>query len=83
MATKKAAKTIRRAPVPRPAPPAVDQAETALYEVLRPFKFRGGVVKPPAFVEMTADEAREYQEAGVLGTEPGELPAPDADDTNT
>lgn len=37
------------------------------YPVLTPFKFRGFVAKPPAFIQMSATEAREYQEAGVLG----------------
>lgn len=37
------------------------------YPVLTPFKFRGVVVKPPAFIQLGADEASEYQEAGVLG----------------
>lgn len=51
--------------------------ETALYEVLEPFKFQGAPVKPPSFLEMTAAEAQQYQEAGVLGTEPGEVPTSD------
>lgn len=44
----------------------------ACYEVLAPFWFRGGVIKPPAWVRMDAAEAFQYQEAGVLGTEPGD-----------
>lgn len=53
---------------------ATEQAPTALYEVLTPFKFRGAPVKPPAWIELTAEEAAPYQAAGVLGTEPGEVP---------
>ena len=80
--TKKAAKTVRRAPLPatdaapaRPPAPPAPQAETSLYEVLQPFKFAGIVVKPPEWVEMSADDAREYQEAGVLGTEEADADA--------
>ncbi|MGH8039906.1 MAG: hypothetical protein ACREPD_19425 [Stenotrophomonas sp.] len=47
---------------------------TALFEVLTPFKFRGHVVKPPAWIELPIEEAPLYQAAGVLGDEPGELP---------
>lgn len=39
------------------------------YPVLTPFKLRGVVVKPPAFIQLETDEAREYQAAGVLGGE--------------
>lgn len=39
----------------------------ALHEVLAPFWFRGGVLKPPARIRMDAAEAFPYQEAGVLG----------------
>lgn len=49
--------------------------ETALFEVLTPFKFQGAVVKPPSWIEMTAAEAVEFQDAGVLGTGPGQVPA--------
>lgn len=42
------------------------------FEVLAPFKFRGSVVKPPAWVEISEDGAAIYQAAGVLGTEPAE-----------
>lgn len=48
------------------------QGETAFYEVLTPFKLGGVPVKPPAFVELTADEAVQFQEAGVISDEPGE-----------
>ncbi|WP_414616699.1 hypothetical protein [Stenotrophomonas muris] len=41
-----------------------------LFEVLSPFKHNGVVVKPPAWVPMTWDEAEDYQDAGVLGDEP-------------
>lgn len=63
--------------------------ETALYQVLEPFWLNGATVKPkhtdgaPVFIEMSAAEAREYQEAGVLGDEPAEVPdtnAPDDDE---
>lgn len=49
-------------------------AATAMYEVLTPFKFRGAVVKPPVWIELTAEEAAPYHAAGVLGIEPGEVP---------
>lgn len=39
------------------------------YPVLVPFKFRGFVAKPPAYIQMDAEEARPYQDAGVLGDE--------------
>ncbi|MBL8260930.1 MAG: hypothetical protein JNM58_00795 [Xanthomonadaceae bacterium] len=39
------------------------------YPVLVPFKFQRTVVKPPAFVQMGRDEAREYIAAGVIGGE--------------
>ncbi|ASK91055.1 hypothetical protein Xtri_02810 [Xanthomonas campestris pv. trichodesmae] len=44
------------------------------YEVLTPFKFRGVIAKPPAWIELSDDEAEPYQLADVLGTEPSELP---------
>jgi hypothetical protein len=56
---------------------AAHQEPTAAWEVLSPFKFRGAVVKPPAWIELTAEEAAPYQAAGVLGTEPGEVPDTD------
>lgn len=40
------------------------------FEVLSPFKHNGAVVKPPAWIEMTWDEAEDYRDAGVLGDEP-------------
>ncbi|HHA2680141.1 hypothetical protein [Stenotrophomonas maltophilia] len=40
------------------------------FEVLSPFKHNGVVVKPPAWIEMTWDDAEDYQDAGVLGDEP-------------
>ncbi len=40
------------------------------FEVLSPFKHNGAVVKPPAWIEMTWEEAQAYQDAGVLGDEP-------------
>lgn len=81
---KRAAKSVSKTaqpPVVRSA--AVKQAqidqspETAMYEVLEPFKFQGVPVKPPSFIEMTAAEALPYQEAGVLGDAPGEVPTSD------
>ena len=91
-ATKAAAKPAgKKATAPRVVrSPAVTQAqqqahpETALYQVLEPFWLNGATVKPtdrdgaPVFIEMSAAEAREYQEAGVLGDEPADLP-----DTNS
>lgn len=59
-----------------PAPTA-DPGESAIYEVLTPFKFRGLIVKPPEWIELGANEAKPYQAAGVLGTEPGEVPTDD------
>ncbi|HGM6612477.1 hypothetical protein D7Y32_01880 [Stenotrophomonas maltophilia] len=43
---------------------------TWCFEVLSPFKHNGVVIKPPAWIEMTWDEAEDYQDAGVLGDEP-------------
>lgn len=40
------------------------------FEVHMPFKCRGAVLKPPSWVELDADEAAEYQQAGVLGDVP-------------
>lgn len=42
------------------------------FEVLTPFKFKGHPVKPPAWIEISEDDAAFYQAAGVLGTEPAE-----------
>jgi len=47
-----------------------DAPSTWCFEVLSPFKHNGVVIKPPAWIEMTWDEAEDYQEAGVLGDEP-------------
>lgn len=49
------------------------------YPALTPFKFRGVVVKPPAFVQMSADEARLYQAAGVIGGEDAAVLAPESE----
>lgn len=49
-----------------------DAPARVCFEVLAPFKFRGSVVKPPAWVEISEDDAAIYQAAGVLGTEPAE-----------
>ena len=43
---------------------------SACFEVLSPFKYDGVVVKPPAWIEMSWEEAQDYQDAGVLGDEP-------------
>lgn len=48
------------------------------YPVLTPFKFKGTAVKPPAFVQMSADEAEPYLAAQVIGKE-SVLP-PEVDD---
>lgn len=78
-AGKAAPRVVRRAAtVPAQAQPQGD-AETALYEVLEPFKFRGARVKPPVLIEMTAAEAEPYQDAGVIGTEPSEAPSTTTD----
>ncbi len=45
---------------------------SACFEVLSPFKHEGVVVKPPAWIEMTWEEAQAYQDAGVLGDEPAD-----------
>jgi hypothetical protein len=37
------------------------------YPVLTPFKFKGNIVKPPALVQMSADEAAPYLAAQVIG----------------
>lgn len=39
------------------------------YPVLTPFKIDGAIVKPPSVITLSEDEAREYQNAGVLGDE--------------
>jgi hypothetical protein len=49
------------------------------FPVLTPFKFRGVIVKPPAFVQMERDEARPYFYAGVIGTEQDSALVPDAE----
>lgn len=80
MATKKAAKTaaiVRSAATAKAKQDA--NPETAAYQVLAPFWLNGATVKPtldgaPVWIEMSAAEALQYQEAGVLGTEPGEVP---------
>jgi hypothetical protein len=53
-------------------PNAAGAQVIAWYEVLTPFKFGGNVVKPPKCLFMFADEAAEYQAAGVLGKAPVE-----------
>ena len=56
-----------------PAPTA-DPGESAIYEVLTPFKFRGLIVKPPEWIELGANEAKPYQAAIQFGAPgPGQL----------
>ncbi|MFA5589801.1 MAG: hypothetical protein WDA70_03660 [Lysobacteraceae bacterium] len=52
------------------------------YPVLMPFKFRGVIAKPPAFVQLAADQARQYQDAGVLGGEDVACLPPDGGDSH-
>lgn len=49
-----------------------DAPARVCFEVLTPFKFKGRPVKPPAWIEISEDDAAIYQAAGVLGTEPAE-----------
>ncbi|HHA2860816.1 hypothetical protein D7Y57_06115 [Stenotrophomonas maltophilia] len=49
-----------------------DAPARVCFEVLAPFKFRGSVRKPPAWIEISEDDAAIYQAAGLLGTEPAE-----------
>ncbi len=49
-----------------------DAPARVCFEVLTPFKFKGNPVKPPAWIEISEDDAAIYQAAGVLGTEPAE-----------
>ena len=49
------------------------------FPVLTPFKFRGVIVKPPAFVQMPREEARPYFYAGVIGAEEDSALVPDAE----
>lgn len=89
----KAAKKVVKAVRARPSAAAVEAAAkvvtaaaqpqpTALWEVLSPFKFRGATVKPEAWIELTAEEAALYQAAGVLGTEPADVPDTDDESEN-
>lgn len=86
MAKKPIKPKIVRAPRAAQSAPRVDsttQASTALYEVLTPFKFRGVILKPPTWIELTEREALPYQEDGVLGTEPADVPDPNSDVAST
>ncbi len=47
------------------------------YPVLTPFKFEGVIIKPPVFIQLTADEAEEYIQAGVIDAD-GALPPDEA-----
>ncbi|MBH1720942.1 hypothetical protein I5V24_10695 [Stenotrophomonas maltophilia] len=49
-----------------------DTPARVCFEVLTPFKFKGHPVKPPAWIEISEDDAAIYQDAGVLGSEPAE-----------
>lgn len=49
-----------------------DAPARVCFEVLTPFKFKGHPVKPPAWIEISEDDAAIYQDAGVLGSEPAE-----------
>lgn len=57
-----------------------DSKPDLFYQTLTPFKFRGCVIKPPAFVQMSAEEARPYQAAGVVSDEGAEYELPAGDD---
>ena len=83
-ATKSAAdKPAKRScAAPPPQAKAIAAPETAIYQVLEPFKFGDTVLKPPCWIEMTAAEAQTYQDAGVLGNEPGDVPVTSATDNN-
>lgn len=66
-----------------------EATETSMFQVFEPFKYQGVVIKPtdaegnPVFIEMTAAEAEQYQDAGVLGTEAGEVPDTNSSDDDT
>lgn len=49
------------------------------YPVLTPTKFRGVIVKPPAFIQMSAAEAKPYQDAGIVGGEDQACLPPEGD----
>jgi hypothetical protein len=49
----------------------------ARFRVLSPFKYKGNVVKPPEWIRMGWEEARPYQDAGVLGEEPAPQEEPE------
>lgn len=53
-----------------------DSKPDLFYQALTPFKFQGCVIKPPAFVQMSAEEARPYQAAGVVSDEGEEYELP-------
>lgn len=46
------------------------------YPVLTPFKFKGQVVKPPAFVQMSAEQAAPYLAEQVIGEDAALPPEP-------
>lgn len=46
------------------------------YPVLTPFKFKGQVIKPPAFVQMSAEQAAPYLAEKVIGEEAALPPEP-------
>ena len=47
------------------------------YPVLTPIKFKGNIVKPPAFVQMSADEAAPYLAEQLIGVDAALLPEHD------
>lgn len=63
-------RTIAKTPSGTGEPPA----PSFMFEVLEPFKFRGAFVRPPAWIELTAAEAKPLQALQLL-TEPGIVPA--------
>lgn len=79
-ASKPAGRPSTNAPTPT-QPPATE--ETSMYEVLKPAVIHGKVIKPPTWIELTAAEARPYQDKQILGTEAGEVPNADDDDSGT
>lgn len=39
------------------------------YQVIEPFKFKGSVIKPGVWIQLTDDEAEIYGDAGVIGND--------------
>ncbi len=63
------------APDTAPAPGKPSSGSIPAWEVLTPFKFKGTVIKPPAWLQLEEEEAKLYQAASVLGTVPAEVPS--------